>query len=102
MAELTITLDTESGMASIAIDGTAISNVSDLNIYNYGPNDNPAFHFSMTTYETLDNGVYKSVRLSAKNDGGGQPSKLVAGYFEAPDPSKVEQCFANILKHARL
>lgn len=103
MAILTISLDTESGNSSVEIDGQTVSNVSDVSVYNYGSNDNPAYHFNLQTYETLDNGVFKMTRLSAKDKSPSDavPSKLVAGYHVSQSETVAQKTIGELLSRCR-
>lgn len=100
MAKLTIDFDTEDQSLTVLVNGNAVSNVSGVNLYNWGyDSGTPQFVFEVMTSEE-DNGVRKYSRLTA-NQKDGTPSKTHAGLFDAAVMTKAQKDILELMTGGR-
>ena len=109
MPILTVTLDTETQAMTLTVDGNPVDNVSEVHVCNYGYDNDPHYSFSVTTAEKIG-GVFKMIRLSAKEDptvkeaiasGEAKPSQAIAGFVEVPAQTKAQEQIAAWHKSTR-
>lgn len=96
MPKLTIELDTDSQECSVKVNGTDISNVNSVSLYNWNYDvDSPKFVFEVVTYEK-DDGVNKYTRLTA-SEKDGKASASYDGLFVASLPEKMTKAQRDIV-----
>lgn len=109
MAKLVMEIDTESQESTVSIDGTAVSNLSEVSVYNYSYDGEPKFSFSVLTHEKVG-GVTKMTRLMASEseaakaaiaNGTGKKSKDFPGLIEAPGKTKAQEAFGDLWNRSK-
>ena len=112
MAQINVSVNTETKEIAVTIDGVTVPNVDDVSCYSYRDSDgNPeSVSVSIYTQETAQNGMTKRVTYystgskeatEAIANGLALPEQAIAGFVAVEDKSKLHTDIANFLSKKR-